>query len=106
MEQEAGVRISISSYAKLLAQMGPALGRPHVDTLKGSRLKNLKELRVQYQGEPWRVLFVFDPRRQAVLLVGGCKQGNDRWYKEIIPLAEKRYQQHLEEMEQNDGTNA
>ena len=102
-EQEAGLRDSILAHALLLGKFGPALGRPQVDTLKGSKLPNLKELRVQYRGEPRRVLFVFDPKRQAILLVGGNKQGNKRWYKEAIPLAEKRYQRHLEELEKDDG---
>jgi hypothetical protein len=102
-QQEVGVRRSIVAQANLLKKYGPHLGRPYIDTLKGSKLPNLKELRVQHNGEPWRVLFVFDPKRQAILLVGGNKQGNDRWYKEIIPIAEKRYKQHLEELEQDNG---
>ncbi|MEI6775941.1 MAG: type II toxin-antitoxin system RelE/ParE family toxin [Chloroflexales bacterium] len=52
-------------YAQLLARFGPSLGRPQVDTLKGAKLMHLKELRVQHQGAPWRVLFAFDPKRQA-----------------------------------------
>lgn len=103
LEQETGVRQAITAYAKLLATFGPGLGRPHVDTLKGSKLTNLKELRVQYQGEPWRVLFAFDPKRRAILLVGGNKQGDNRWYKKAIPLAEKRYWQYLEQMEEDNG---
>jgi hypothetical protein len=104
-EQEPGVRTSITAHAKLLETCGPALGRPQVDTLKRARLPNLKELRVQYQGNPWRVLFIFDPWRQAILLVGGNKQGNERWYKTAIPLAEKRYKRHLDEWEKNYGKN-
>lgn len=102
-QQEARVRVSITASAKLLSQFGPTLGRPRVDTLKGSKLMNLKELRVQHQGEPWRVLFVFDPKRRAILLVGGNKQGNAHWYKEAIPIAEKRYERHLVEMERENG---
>ena len=102
-EQESGVRIAITAVANTLKTLGPVLGRPQVDTLKGSNLPNLKELRVQYQGVPWRVLFVFDPKRQAILLVGGTKQGNPRWYKTAIPLAEKRYQRHLAALEKAHG---
>ncbi len=98
-QQDVGVQNAIFIHAELLARFGPTLSRPQVDTLKGSKLKHLKELRVQYQGEPWRVLFAFDPKRQAILLVGGCKQGNKRWYNDAITLAEKRYQRHLEGME-------
>jgi hypothetical protein len=104
-EQETGVRRAITAHAGLLQTFGPALGRPHVDTLKGSKLANLKELRVQYQGEPWRVLFIFDPKRRAILLVGGTKQGNARWYRTAIPLAEQRYRRHLAELEKDDGKN-
>jgi hypothetical protein len=80
----------------VLGEFGPKLGRPRVDTLEGSAFQNMKELRIQYQGEPWRILFAFDPKRQAVLLVGGNKTGNKRWYKENIPIADKRYRKYLE----------
>ena len=100
--QEQNVQTAIFAHIGLLKAFGPTLGRPQVDTLKGSRLTNLKELRVQYQAEPWRVLFVFDPKRRAILLVGGNKQGDARWYKKAIPMAEQRYQWHLEQMEQDD----
>jgi len=102
LEQQPRVRQTITAHAKLLATFGPKLGRPYVDTLKGSKLTNLKELRVQHQGEPWRVLFAFDPERRAILLIGGNKQGNSQWYKKAIPLAEKRYWQHLEQMEKDN----
>ena len=80
----------------ILAEQGPSLGRPRVDTLEGSAFKNMKELRIQYGGEPWRILFAFDPTRQAILLVGGNKTGNKRWYRENILIADARYQRHLE----------
>jgi len=101
--QTSAVRVGIAAHVGLLAKFGPALGRPQVDTLQGSTLPNLKELRIQIQGEPWRVLFVFDPKRRAILLVGGNKQGDKRWYKKHIPLAEARYRRHLAQME--DETN-
>lgn len=102
MQQEVSVRRAISAHVLLLKQFGPTLGRPRVDTIQGSKLPNLKELRVQHRGKPWRILFVFDPKRQAILLVGGNKKGNERWYVEAIPLAEKCYQRHLEELERNN----
>jgi len=105
LAQERGVRIAITAQAALLKTFGPALGRPQVDTLKGATIANLKELRIQYQGAPWRVLFVFDPKRRAILLVGGTKQGNARWYRTAIPLAERRYRQHLADMETEHGQN-
>jgi hypothetical protein len=102
--QDAPLRQSIAAHAKLLQTVGPSLGRPYADTLKGASLPNLKELRVQHQGEPWRVLFVFDPKRRAVLLVGGNKQGDRRWYRTAIRLAEQRYQRHLATLENDDDT--
>jgi hypothetical protein len=103
-EQQSGVRVAITAAANTLKTVGPTLGRPLVDTVKGSKLANLKELRIQYQGEPWRVLFLFDPKRRAILLVGGNKQGKSRWYKTAIPLAEHRYKQHLARLETDHDT--
>jgi len=98
-DQPYAVRVGIAAHIGLLAKFGPALGRPQVDTLQGTSLPNLKELRVQIQGDPWRVLFVFDPKRRAIVLVGGNKRGDKRWYKQNIPLAEARYQRHLQQLE-------
>jgi len=83
--------------ATVLEQFGPHAGRPHVDTLKGSRFANMKELRFSAADGVWRVLFAFDPERQAVLLVGGDKSGTSerRFYKTLIAKADERYQDHL-----------
>ena len=85
------------AHARLLAEFGPNLGRPTVDTLKGSRHTNMKELRFSCNGQVWRVAFAFDPQRQAILLVGGDKGGVDqrRFYKRLIILADDRYDEHL-----------
>jgi hypothetical protein len=85
------------AHAKLLAQFGPNLGRPTVDTLKASRHANMKELRFSWAGEVWRVAFAFDPKRQAILLVGGEKGGVDqrRFYKRLIAIADGRYDDHV-----------
>ena len=85
------------AHARLLAECGPNLGRPAVDTLKGSRHINMKELRFSWNGQVWRVAFAFDPRRQAILLVGGDKGGADqrRFYKRLIKVADDRYDEHL-----------
>ena len=98
-EQEEDVQDSIFAGIGLLKQEGPLLGRPYVDTLKGSQYPNLKELQVQHSGEPWRILFAFDTVRQAVVLVGGNKTGDARWYKKNIPIAERRFSEHLETLE-------
>lgn len=90
---------SVNFSVDILADGGPLLGRPHVDTLKGSRIPNLKELRVQHEGRPFRILFVFDPRRIGYLILGGDKTGKGDWYKTFIPLAEKIYKRHLQELE-------
>ena len=85
------------AHAKLLAEFGPNLGRPTVDTLKGTSHANMKEMRFNWMGEVWRVAFAFDPQRQAVLLVGGDKGGADqkRFYKRLIAVADNRYSEHL-----------
>lgn len=84
-------------HARLLAEFGPNLGRPTVNTLKGSRHAKMKELRFSWQSQVWRVAFAFDPQRQAILLVGGDKGGADprRFYKRLINVADDRYDEHL-----------
>ncbi|MBZ0105049.1 MAG: type II toxin-antitoxin system RelE/ParE family toxin [Sulfuricella denitrificans] len=85
------------AHAILLREFGPNLGRPTVDGLKGSRHANMKELRFSWEGEVWRIAFAFDPKRQAILLVGGNKGGADqrRFYKRLIAIADARFDQHL-----------
>lgn len=87
----------VLAHANLLAQFGPNVGRPAVDTLKGSRHANMKELRFDWDGEVWRVAFAFDPKRQAILLAGGDKCGADqrRFYKRLISIADDRYDECL-----------
>lgn len=82
----------------LLESFGLQLGFPYSSALKGSRIA-LRELRAQSGGRPLRILYAFDPRRQAVLLIGGDKTGNDRFYDEMIPIAEKLWNEYLSEME-------
>ena len=85
------------AHAQLLAEFGPNLGRPTVDTLKGSRHANMKKLRFAWNSQVWRVAFAFDPQRQAILLVGGDKGGADqrRFYKRLLTVADERYDDHL-----------
>ncbi len=91
----------VGAAIDVLAENGPALGRPLVDRIKGSALHNLKELRPgSAGGSEVRILFVFDPRRQAVLLVAGDKAGVWKsWYPKAITAAERRYELYLEETE-------
>ncbi len=95
------------AHALLLRDYGYLLGRPIVDTLKGSKHANMKELRFSWAGEVWRVAFAFDPARQAILLVGGNKGGADqrRFYKRLISKADERFDEHLAAMnkEQQHG---
>ncbi len=93
---EPDLQDELLAHARLLAEFGPNLGRPTVDTLKGSRHTNMKELRFSWNGQVWRVAFAFDPLRQAILLVGGNKGGADqrRFYNRMIQIADQRYQDH------------
>ena len=94
-DEECG---SVHNVIEALAQLGPALGRPQVDTLKGSRYANMKELRIQHQGRPYRILFAFDPRRYAYLILGGEKNGDAQLYIDAIRRADQIYAKHLEEI--------
>lgn len=97
---ELPVQNEILAALKVLRQLGPSLGRQRVDSVKGSRHSNMKELRVQCKGSPWRILFAFDPDRKAILLVGGDKTGDERFYKTNIPIADARFDKHLEELKE------
>lgn len=92
------VQESIAHDVEILRAIGPGLGRPKVDTLKGSRFSNMKELRTQHWGEPYRTLFAFDPRRCAILLIGGNKGGDKRFYETFLPIADRLYQEHLDQL--------
>lgn len=93
----------VTARVELLEQNGPILGRPVVDRVKGSAFHKMKELRCSSSGA-LRVLFIFDPRRRAVLLLGGDKSGNwDAWYDEAIPLADEIYTRHLRQLRE-EGT--
>ena len=85
------------AHAKLLQEFGPQLGRPTVDTLKGSRHANMKELRFDWKRQVWRVAFAFDPQRRAILLASGDKGGADqkRFYDRLIAAADNRFDSYL-----------
>lgn len=85
---------TVVAAVQILEGQGPALGRPLVDTIKSSRHANMKELRPS--GSNLRILFAFDPRRMAILLLGGDKTHQwERWYRDIVPLADDLYDEHL-----------
>lgn len=94
------VQDNILAKSLVLQQFGPQLGRPHVDTLTGSRYSNIKELRLEVDSESWRVAFAFDSKRTAILLVAGNKTGKNqkRFYKRLIRIADTRLNEHLERL--------
>jgi hypothetical protein len=94
---------SVDVAVRLLEDRGPSLPFPYSSGIKGSRHGHMRELRIQHQGEPYRVLYAFDPRRTAILLIGGRKSGDDRWYETIVPQADDLYDQHLFELSR-EGT--
>lgn len=87
---------SIDASVRLLQERGPNLGFPHTSGIEGSKHAHMRELRVQHEGRPYRVLYAFDPRRCAILLIGGDKTGDDRWYVVHVPIADKLYDVHLD----------
>ncbi|MDK2747087.1 MAG: type II toxin-antitoxin system RelE/ParE family toxin [Brevundimonas sp.] len=97
---ERDVRVAMFAAAKLLADFGPQLGRPHADTLKGSKHSNMKELRFEAADGEWRAAFAFDPERNAIMLVAGDKSGGSqkRFYKSLIAKADLRLSDHLESL--------
>jgi hypothetical protein len=90
---------SVDFTVSLLQEVGPTLKMPHSSGVASSRHSHMRELRIQHEGRPYRVLYAFDPRRAAILLIGGDKTGNDRWYEEYVPLADELYDRHLREVE-------
>lgn len=88
----------IAFVVRLLEEKGPNLESKYSSGINGSRYGHMRELRVQVKGEPYRILYAFDPRRVAVLLFGGNKGGNDLWYEENIPIADKLYEELLKEL--------
>lgn len=91
---DADAMAAVTGAIDLLELEGPTLGRPTADKVKGSKFHSMKELRPA--GTSIRILFIFDPRRQAILLLGGDKAGNWKsWYDKNVPVAEQRYENWL-----------
>lgn len=88
-------KIDVFASINLVKALGPHLGYPHSSKINGSKFSHMRELRIQHKGKPYRVLYAFDPSREAILLIGGSKVGDDRWYKKHIPIAERLYEMHL-----------
>lgn len=94
----------VDAYVQRLEARGPNLPYPHSSGINGSRHSHMRELRVQSHGEPFRVFYAFDPKRSAILLIGGNKTGNDRFYEDMIPIADDLYNQHIEELKAEGKT--
>ena len=99
------VQNELLAHARLLEMFGPQLGRPRVDTLKGSKHANMKELRFDADNGVWRVAFAFDPERRAILLIAGDKAGTSekRFYRRLIDQADERFDAHLHELKSPTG---
>ena len=82
----------------LLMEQGPQLPFPHSSGITGSKHSHMRELRVQSGGRPIRVFYAFDPRRSAILLIGGDKTGDSRFYERMIPIADKLYEIYIDEI--------
>src|ERR1043166_9597657 len=91
------VQDDIDRVVGLLERKGPQLSFPYSSNIKGSKHAHLRELRVQSGGAPYRIFYAFDPRRTAILLIGGGKAGDDRFYERFIPIADRLYDVYLAE---------
>ena len=89
---------SVDAAVRLLEARGPALPFPYSSGIESSRHGHMRELRIQHRGEPHRVLYAFDPRRTAILLIGGNKTGDKNWYSTYVPVADDLYDTYLEEL--------
>jgi hypothetical protein len=91
------VQDSVDRVVGLLEKAGPVLPFPYSTGIASSAFPHMRELRIQHAGEPYRVLYAFDPMRRAVLLLGGAKSGDERWYEVHVPMADRIYRQYLAE---------
>src|ERR1035437_1606682 len=99
-EQEQG---DVAAYVGELERRGPMLPFPYSSGVKGSKHGEIRELRVQSGGRPIRIFYAFDPRRMAMLLIGGKKAGVKRFYEQFIPIADRLYDEHLAELREESG---
>jgi len=100
-----GEQVDVDAKVELLRQLGPTLRRPHSGSISSSSHSNMKELIIQHAGRPYRVLYAFDPRRFGILLIGGDKTGDDRWYEKFVPIADRLFDEHLAALRREGLTN-
>lgn len=98
--QEDELQVRILAGLNLIEMIGPSLSRPHSDTIKGSKYANMKELRVQHEGNPYRVFYAFDPIRNAIVCCAANKKGlnEKKFYADMIKTADAEFQKHLEKL--------
>ena len=101
-ELSAEEQESVTFVVEMLVDRGPQLEHPYSSSINGSKHDHMRELRIQHKGGPYRVLYAFDPRRNAVLLLGGCKTGDSRWYIKNIPTADRLYDEHLNALKREE----
>ncbi len=95
-------QVAVGAKVRLLQKFGPVLPRPHSDVITTSKHANMKELRSKVDDRQLRVLYAFDPRRAALLLIGGNKTGSAGWYEQLIPLADRLFDEHLQAIAKED----
>ena len=99
---DEGARESVNAVVVMLEELGPQLPFPYSSDVRGSRHGALRELRIQHRGRPFRVLYSFDPRRVAVLLLGDDKGGSKRWYRKAIARADRVFNSHLAKLKDGE----
>jgi hypothetical protein len=97
-ELSEGIQDDIDRMVGVLEARGPQLPFPYSSGIAGTRHDHMRELRVQSRGKPIRIFYAFDPRRTAILLIGGDKTGEKRFYEEMIPVADRLYDEYIEEL--------
>ncbi len=90
----------VAAGVGLLEDRGPHLPHPYSSGIRQSRYAHMRELRLKVKSRPFRVLYAFDPRRVAILLIGGDKTGKDRWYEDFVPRADDLYPEHLRSLKE------
>ena len=96
-------QIDIAAIVGLLEEKGPHLPYPYSSDVKGTKYGTIRELRIQHKGKPYRIFDAFDPRRAAILLIGGRKTSGARWYEQYVPLVERIYEGHLKSLRDEQG---
>lgn len=92
------IQEEIAAHVEILEERGPHLPYPYSSGIQDSKYSHMRELRVQVKGDPFRIFYAFDPRRTAILLIGGNKVGDDRFYQKYIPVADNLYAVYIKEL--------